>query len=267
MKRRHHSKHFPLAALLTITLVLAAALGCTSRNLKQDRKDLIPSQKLANVITDMYLTDGLMTVPGIRQMHESKDSVIVYMEVLAQHGYTRDQFDKTMKFYFLNNPKKLQRIYNEVISRLTEIQSEVQTRVEKVPALENLWPGRAAYSFPEDGITDPVFFEYQLADTGLYTLKLNAVVFSDDQSENPRITVWFWKADTSAMGVSSFWQEVPLPKDGAAHEYTLSASVPDSSFTAIRGWLLNHDPKNGRWEKHSRINNISLTRHDYSIVF
>jgi len=250
-----------------LIIMLISLTACTSRRTKEDRKDLIPPSRLSAVLTDMYLTDGLMAVPEIREIHQSKDSVIVYQEALAKHGFTREQLDKTLRYYFMNKPKKLQRVYNEVISRLTLIESQVQSQIEKVPVMENLWPGRVSYALPEDGITNPVYFEYILPDTGLYTLKLNAVVFNDDQSENPRITLWFWKADTSAMGVSSFWQETPLPKDDLAHEYTLTASVPDTSFTAIRGWLLNHDPKTGRWEKHSRINNISLTRHDYSIVF
>ena len=247
-----------IVSLLTIT-------SCTGRKSKMDKKDIIPRSEMVVLLTDIYLTDGLLNLSDIQIKHQSKDSVITYMEVLGNYGYTKEQMDKSLQYYFTNKPKRLQEMYDEVLGRLTEMQSEVQASTERIPAVVNLWPGRTTYSLPQDGIADMVSFEYLLSDTGFYTLSLGAIVFEDDQSLNPRITVWFWKPDATESGYLSYWEEIPLTKDGVLRQYKLSATVPDTSFVSIRGALLNHDPKPGRWEKHSRIDNPMLTRKDYTI--
>lgn len=266
---RTTTSRFLIRAILgaTTLVILSTAVSCSGRRTKLDKKDLISQSDMIVILTDIYLTDGLLNLSDIQMKHASKDSVITYMEVIGNHGYTREQLDKSLQYYFINKPKKLQTIYEQVLRRLTELQSEVQARTERLPEVVNLWPGRFTYSLPQDGITDMISFEHLLADTGLYTLSLGAVVFEDDQSLNPRITVWFWKPDTTETGTLSYWQEIPLPKDGVLRQYTISATVPDTSYVSIRGNLLNHDPKTGRWEKHSRIDNPMLTRKDYSIAY
>ncbi|MBE0674143.1 MAG: DUF4296 domain-containing protein [Bacteroidales bacterium] len=259
-------KSLPIVIISVLITAVTLFSSCTSRKAKEERKDMLPAPVMVTLLTDMYLTDGLLTVPEIHAAHLSKDSVVVYSEVLAKYGYTKEQLDKSLQYYFVVKPKKLERIYDEVLKRLTDLESEVQASMELVPVEANLWPGQLSYALPENGITDPLYFDYELSDTGLYTLNVSIVVYADDQSENPRINIWFWKPDTSAMGVSFFWNEIPLPKDGILHEYQVSAYTPDSTFTNIRGYLMNHDPKQGRWEKHSRADNIILTRKDPSIV-
>jgi hypothetical protein len=248
-----------------IIIILITISSCSGRKNKMEKKDIIPQSEMVVLLTDIYLTDGLLNLSEIQMKHASKDSVITYMEVLGNYGYTKEQMDKSLQYYFTNRPKKLKTIYDQVLRRLTELQSEVQAKTERIPEIINLWPGRTSYSLPQDGIADMVSFEYLLSDTGLYTLSLGAIVFEDDQSLNPRITVWFWKPDTTESGTLSYWEEIPLQKDGVLRQYKLSATVPDTSFISIRGVLLNHDPKPGRWEKHCRIDNPMLTRKDYTI--
>lgn len=259
----------------TVKLFLAASLlaalvpfsSCTSRRSKEKVKDLIPANALIALLTDIYLADGLMIVPQIQEQHHMKDSVTIYIEVVENYGYTKTQVDQTLRYYFINKPKKLQKIYDQVLARLSEMESLVILEAPVIIEIsKNLWPGKTSYSFPEDGLNDPVYFDVAIADTGLYRLTATMLVYADDQSDDPRISVWFWKADTSAMGASIHWEERVLPKDGTANEYTLEAEIADSTYTNIRGWLLNHTGKPGHWEKHSSINIISLTRVDRSVI-
>jgi hypothetical protein len=255
-----------LTTAAALTVIISSS--CTSRRSKEDSKDLIPEKQLVAVLTDLYLADGLMTLSDISQKHAIRDSVTAYIEIVENHGFTKPQMDKTMRYYFISKPAKLQKIYDQVLARLTEMESRENVETSNGPeAPKNLWPEKSSYSFPEHGLKDPVYFNYEIKDTGLYTLTTSIVVFPDDQSDNPRITLWFWKADTSELGAFSYWQEVPLPKDGIQQQYTISARVPDSSFTHIRGWLINHTAKTGHWEKHSKINTISLILEDGSVIY
>ncbi|MDX9929037.1 MAG: DUF4296 domain-containing protein [Bacteroidales bacterium] len=266
MKRIRPERRSVPALALMMAVTMLAFTSCGGRKSDTDRKELIPAAEMVTLLAELYLTDGLMAVPEVFIVHQEKDSLKVYEEVVGNHGYTLGQVDKTLEYYFINNPKKLQKMYNEALSRLTELESMAQAETEReVPVIENLWPGRLSFALPEDGITEKIYFDYSLRDTGMYTLSISVILFPDDQSVNPRITVWFWKPDSTEAGTSFYWNETPLQKDGNAHYHTISAYTPDSSFTNIRGWLLNHDPKEGRWEKHARIESVRLIRKDFSI--
>lgn len=267
MKRRlSHTIMLLIATTLLTTLVPFSS--CSGRRSKEKVKDLIPTNALIPLLTDIYLADGLMIVPQVQEYHHTKDSVTIYMEVVENYGYTKAQVDRTLKYYFINKPKKLQKIYDQVLARLSEMESLVKLEEPAAPEIsKNLWPGKISYNFPEDGLNDPVYFDVEIADTGLYRIVTSVIVFDDDQSEDPRITVWFWRGDTSAMGTSVHWEERALSKDGLRHEFTIEAELTDSTFTNIRGWLLNHTGKPGHWEKHSRIDHISLTRVDRAIIY
>jgi len=257
-------KHYGLIInCVIITLVLGAVLpfsSCTSRRSKEKFNDLIPEKDLIVVLTDVYFTDGLLTVPEVEEQHWLRDSVTIYMEVIDRHGYTKTQLDNTLKYYFLYKPRKLQKIYNSVIANLSRIEAEVDMMDNSPKNSENMWPGEASYTLPEGGMVDKVYFDLTIPDTGTYVFTASVRVYPDDESENPRITIWFWKSDTSQLGISSYWNDVPLPKDGVVQSRTVSATIADTSYTRIRGTLMNHDPKPGTWEKHSHISSISLTR-------
>ncbi len=258
--KNYRGNIFKLVFLALVIVMILPVTSCTSRRSKENGENIIPVSKLVPLLTDVYLADGLIAVPTIEEKHWLRDSVEIYIEVIESHGFTKYQLDQTIKYYFLNKPKKLQKIYDAVIANLSEIESSVNNMDEAQTVSENIWPGELSYSMPEISLTDKVSFDVYIQDTGLYTFTASYRVFPDDQSVNPRITLWFWKADTSAAGVSSFWNEVPLPKDGVTTIRSISASVPDPSFNRIRGFLMNHDDKPGQWEKHVQIGTISLTK-------
>lgn len=251
-----------MACLVTAAVMLISS--CTSRRAEEKNKDLIPADKLVDILTDFYLTDGLMAIPEVFLQHQDKDTMKVYQEVIGKYGYSLENVTSTVRHYFLTNPKKLKRVYNRVLMNLTEYESLLQAEAaETRPEPENLWLGNTSYALPEEGITNQLYFDFAIPDTGTYTLSLAVVLFADDQSERPRITVWFWKNDGSTAGRTLAWEEKELPKSGTLNYCTLSASTGNEYYTRIRGWLMNHDPKEGRWEKHVRITNVTLLRHDY----
>ena len=74
------------------------------------------------------------------------------------------------------------------------------------------------------------------------------------------MTVFFWHTDSSKTENRINWEELTFPKDGKRHIYSLSKRNTDTTFTHIGGWLLNSDPKEGRWKKHAKIENIILLK-------
>jgi hypothetical protein len=171
--------------------------------------------------------------------------------------------DKTMKYYFDKNPKKLENIYDQVLTKLSEKQAILEKEIgfrDQNP--KNLWKKSYFIEVPESMADNNVWFSIAAKDTGTYILEFTSTIFRDDKSRNPRVTVFFWRTDSSKTENRISWEEVTYPKDGKSHSYALSKRNTDTTFTHIGGWLLNCDQREGSWKKHAKIENIILRKAD-----
>ena len=66
-----------------ILIIISIMMGsCSGRKNKLDKKNLIPEKDLVSILTDIYITDGLLTVPNIILRASSLDSITTYYQVI-----------------------------------------------------------------------------------------------------------------------------------------------------------------------------------------
>jgi len=246
------------SAMTVASLILVVLLAsCSHSSVNVRRKDTIPPEKMVNILTEMYLADGLLSQPSIKNMFETKDSNLNYVDIIGSYGYTKDKLDQTIKYYIAKNPRKLEKIFDQVLARLSESESRILSEdSQNQPG--NLWNLKPSFSIPADGAYEKVWFSVPVRQKGFYHLTFNGTVYPDDNSLNLRTNVFFWKADSTKEGKREYWDAIYLINDGMNHEYTVSSELRDTTFTHIRGWLLDHDPQPGRWVKHVKITGIKL---------
>jgi hypothetical protein len=240
--------------ILFILIALSLFVSCNNEKNKP-----IPDNDLVDILTEIYVANGLLAIPPVRTQFSYKDSTANYQDIIQSHGYTKERMDKTIRHYFEKKPKKLENIYDQVLTRLNEKQALLEKDIAP-KVVPELWTGPTNIAVPESGINDPVWFSIPIKDTGNYMLDFTTVVYSDDQSLNPKVIVFFWHADSSKTGFRINWPGLDLPKDGQWHNYLLSKRNSDTTITHISGWLLDSDPKGGRWEKHAKIEKIRLRK-------
>jgi hypothetical protein len=254
-----------MSLLIRILLLLAlvTATSCSQTGEKNKSRRLIPQDKLVAVMTDLYIADGLLSFPPIRNLYSAKDSISNYIDIVNSHGYTKEQMDITLKYYFIENPKKLQKIYDQIIARLSEMQASFSTGTTE-PVSSNLWNQKHKLSVPEDGAHNPFFFSIPVKDTGLYELSFNAIIYNDDKSLNPHTFVYFWRSSETADGIREPWDKIELIRDGTRHSYSVRKRLADTTFTHVSGWLFQCDAQPGSWVKHGAFASVSLVRIPYS---
>jgi hypothetical protein len=168
--------------------------------------------------------------------------------------------DKTMKYYFLNNPKKLNKIYDQVLGKLSQMESlvEKESVLQKI-RVSNLWKGKDFYDFPSLSINDSAIVDMTIYRKGFYKLTFTVTLFPDDQSVNPGATLIVSPADSMVAGKTKCIKSVYYLKDGRPHTYYLNFSAFENTINHLQCNLYNIGNHPGGSEKHINIENISLT--------
>lgn len=252
--------------LTTIILISLSLIGssCETRRSKIDRRHLIPEKELVSILTDLYITDGLIGMPRMIMNFQGIDSSSTYNHVIEKHGYTKATMDKTMKYYFIKDPKELIKIYDKVLGILVEMESRVQKELANSKTKTgSLWPDLDAYYFPDPSGTDSTDFDITLKRAGTYILTASVTLFPDDQSLNPGISAFTCNPDSIQTGKRNYIDRVYYIKDGHVHKYSVVFTVPAKTNLHVRGSLYDFDNHPNDWAKHVIIQNISFI---YSLV-
>jgi hypothetical protein len=246
--------------LFIIILFSLTAGSCSRRKNKLDHNELIPEKELVSILTDVHIADGLLSLPNIRYWFSSLDSLTAYNKIFEKHGYSKETMDKTMKYYYIKKPKRLIVIYDQVLGLLSEKESLLEKEILLAEGrIINRWTGKEFYCLPDLRETDSTRFDLTLNDPGLYTLTFFATLFPDDQSVNPRITVYSCHPDSIETGKRNYVKTMKYIKDGRPHTYSIIFRVLERRSFHLRGWLYDFDNIPDEWEKHVRIENISFT--------
>ena len=247
---------FIYISLIALSLIISS---CESRRSKLDRRNLIPEKELIPILTEIYLTDGLVSTPRILMKNIVPDSLSTYDDVIEKHGYTREEMDKTIRYYFIKKPKKLIIIYDKVLARLSIMESRLQKELVRTRSRAgNFWPGPDSYSFPDPAGTDSTVFDITLKLPGFYTLTADVTLFPDDQSLNTRMDAFTCNPDSIETGKRNYAEPVNYIKDGHEHKYSMVFSVPLKTILHVRGSLYDFDNCPDDWGKHIVIQNISV---------
>lgn len=239
---------------------IIAIMSCTSRKTHSDRENLIPEKDLISILIDIHIADGLLGVPSINSSFSSLDSISAYYQVIEKHGYKKEDMDRTMKYYFIKDEKKLNKIYDRVLGIL----SEMDSRVERDALLEqlrrsNLWRGKDIYFAPSDESIDSTSFDFKVVKPGYYALNYTVTVYPDDQSYKPAAVIYTMNPDSLQSGNKQFLRSPGYFKDGEPHNYNFLIKVPSEPGKQIRGMLMDPQVWTSDIDGHYRIENISLT--------
>jgi hypothetical protein len=246
--------------LQAVIISLIVAGSCTGRKSEAERRNLIPEKDFISLLTDIYRTDGLLSIPKINHDYLVGDTLESYIDVIENKGYTKEQMDRTIRYYFVKKPKALIKIYDEVLGNL----SEMESRINKAVPLSNkkgsnIWPSATSYiSFR--GFNEFEAIDIQFPTNGIFYLKFTLTLYPDDQSSGPSYGFFLSHTDTSGIESRHYLSNVPYIKDGHPHTYKirLVQKLPDPQ--RIKGWFFNSECLSPLRESHYRIDNVVISR-------
>jgi hypothetical protein len=246
---------------LSIIIIFPLLIGsCTSRKGKVDKKDLVPEKELVSIIKDVYLADGLLSIPKVCSQFLDMDSIAAYSSIIAKHGYTKEIMDKTLKYYFYTDPKRLIAVYDQVLGIFSQQESVFEKEALVAQRAHNsYWNGKDYYYLPGSSGNDSTLFNIRLNGQGVYFLTFTATLFTDDQSLNPGISAYTCHPDSTDSGKKRYFRKMNFIRDGLPHTYTLIIKVPVKTNLRVKGKLFDFDNNPQNVENHAILENISCT--------
>lgn len=256
---KNRAEKFSRLIILTAFFV-AIMSGACKKNSETDKGVLIPEKNFISILNDVYLADGLLSVPEIRDRFASRDSVTNYIEIIEKHGYTKAAMDNTVRYYILNTPKKLIKLYDQVIVQLSEMESRLRDEPEVVPPpAPNPYNITTSYSLPDQELPEKPGFEIVMIPPGYYNLTFTVTVYPDDKSVNPCFTALIYNADSTKSQTAEYLPEIKFHKNGFPYSYTVSGKIEKNDSLVFRAVLYDFESKPDIRDQHAKIENISFS--------
>ncbi len=246
--------------LIIITISLLAG-SCAGRRNKVEHKAEIPEKDLVRILTEIHIADGLLTLPRINYLYSDRDTISAYVDIIEKHGYTKEEMDRTMQYYFIEKPKKMIRIYDKVLGALSEMESRIDREMPVSGSGEpDFWQGKSSYYFPDPTGRDTSWFDIPLNIPGRYNLKFTLTIYPDDQSSDPHPGIYYTYTDSTGSAERNYISDFPYLKNGQPHNFSFTINLIRMAPARLMGWFVDQEKQSPSLIRHLRIEKVMLTR-------
>ena len=249
-----------VGAMVFIAVSIILLSGSCKNKGEEDTGTLIPEKAFISILEDLYLADGLLIVPEIREKFYARDSVTNYVDIINSHGYSKKSMDNTVKYYITNKPKRLISIYDQVLAKLTAMEAQLEKEPEVIPAPEpKHLIVKTSYSLPDPDGSERPGFDIVIVPHGYYNLTFTVTVYPDDRSVNPCFTAYICNEDTAKPAKPEYLPAIKYTKDGLPRTYSVSGKSEKNDTLLLKGWFYDYENRPYLPGQHAIIENVALS--------
>jgi hypothetical protein len=242
--------------IIAFLFILSASSGCGDKS----AKGLIPEKDFTAILSDSYLANGLLSMPEIRNKFPKKDSTSNYADIIKSHGYTYEQMEKTLNYYFMDNPKQLVRIYDMISVNLNAIELKVTADQQKeIFKITEKTKKDFHFMLPDPELKRKPGFSFDIYPPGMFTHVFSVTVYPDDQSYHPSYIVWYSASEGPDAGKIKYLQEFRYIKDGWPHTFTVKGRIEGTGKSTLGGFYFDYGNNPGFSRQHAEIMNLNFS--------
>ena len=227
------------------------------------RNSIIPEKDMVSIIVKTQLIDAAIKHRNFQNSIYNKDTIDFYSKTIQSFGYTKAQFDSSLKTY-TRNSKKLDAIYDKVIIELSEIETKINAKNiiyddSIVNATnKNLWNKKTSYELTKNGPKETIDFAIPVQGLGNYTISADVLIHDDDESVKPSMVAYFFFDDKSKEGMRSGLTTSTFTKTEKSQTYTIEMMLHNSLVTHLKGSLFSYDSTESKFKSHASISKIKV---------
>jgi hypothetical protein len=127
--------------LLTIlTILYFASVSCDKEPIEKP-KNLIKEKQMIDMLVDMHIAEATYHRMLNDSLFKDKTSANFYYSILDKYQVPDSVFEKSFVFY-ASNPKNFERMYQDVMNKLSKMEQEYSGRKNELLEFENKEPKR-----------------------------------------------------------------------------------------------------------------------------
>jgi len=244
--------------LFSIFVIVLAFSACSNKQSKT-----LSRNDITAFLVELHELDGALIVRGMGGADDRRN-LYYYNALLKKHNITQAQFDSTMAYY-ARNPKKLERVYTDVLEELTKMDEKVKSgyfHPVDSAALRNsheeIWPlTKTLYQFSKDSTPVRINFvvkNRQLAWNDSYKLSFLHRVGKSDKAPNKNavIRIHYKNKITDSIVCKTI-------SDSLLRRYSITIKARrQATIDSVSGAIVNYKPTKGSFN--ALIDSIKLTR-------
>ncbi|NBC84287.1 MAG: DUF4296 domain-containing protein [Bacteroidetes bacterium] len=198
---------------LIFLLLLASCTGSSDKKIEEE--DFI------EIMTRLHVGDALKQSGVIVDIVNHPDSIDFRSAIWNEYGYTKAEFDSTIKWYS-RHPDKMNEVYQKVLAHLTELDKPLNE--EKFLRDTVIYKDTTTYRVIGDDIPDA--FQIKIPDMGIgvYTVRVYAHIYNDDKTYKPGLLV-FAKSEGREKAYAERGNYRGYVKDGRKRLYTVNHTI------------------------------------------
>jgi hypothetical protein len=113
----------------TLILIIALLVASCNSILNSSPSGTLSENKMADILVDIHLSEATMNVlnDSIVRLNDTTQLRIRFAQIFAKNDVDPDDFNTSLTYY-LGHIEELDKIYVEVINRLTELEATLQPK-------------------------------------------------------------------------------------------------------------------------------------------
>lgn len=118
-------------SVMIIILSFTAGLLSTSCSKKQSQEEILPQDKLVNIMIEFYLAESRLGKLSIKQDSANKLFIPFEQSVLRKYEVSDSALSKTYQYYY-DHPTEMEKIYEVVLDSLSLRERKASSVVQTV---------------------------------------------------------------------------------------------------------------------------------------
>lgn len=114
--------------VISLFLYLLITTNCSQKK-KIKGPEIIPQEVFVQVITDIYLMDGVTNDMKYYRKYNPHDSIDIYSSIFDKYGVSSKMYKNTIEEYS-KYPKLFDDVYDDVLKQLNSLQDQVESEIE-----------------------------------------------------------------------------------------------------------------------------------------
>ena len=108
-----------------ILIAVCLGLGCSEKSGEPIPGDVLPIEKMTDIMLDVQLIEGGIVIRKYNKTQREGQIADYYKSLYYKHKVSKDAFESSLKYY-TDHPDKLEKIYDGMLERLSQLEAEVQ---------------------------------------------------------------------------------------------------------------------------------------------